>query len=142
MFAPQRSPDACLCCGPHYVWRGSLGKASRGKRFRRQSARALVRGQSQLAAAFAGRPNGRIAQVVEQLTLNQRVVGSSPTAPTNKIKRLSPATVPKPNPKRLHQRLLRATQSVRGGRKNRPWPLRGWIVAATLCGGVRSECLG
>jgi Protein of unknown function (DUF2927) len=26
--------------------------------------------------------NGRIAQVVEQLTLNQRVVGSSPTAPT------------------------------------------------------------
>jgi hypothetical protein len=37
-----------------------------------------------LAAAFAGRPDGRIAQVVEQLTLNQRVVGSSPTAPTNK----------------------------------------------------------
>ncbi len=29
---------------------------------------------------------GRIAQVVEQLTLNQRVVGSSPTAPTNKSK--------------------------------------------------------
>ena len=27
---------------------------------------------------------GRIAQVVEQLTLNQRVVGSNPTAPTNK----------------------------------------------------------
>jgi hypothetical protein len=26
---------------------------------------------------------GRIAQVVEQLTLNQRVVGSSPTAPTS-----------------------------------------------------------
>jgi sporulation-control protein spo0M len=26
--------------------------------------------------------DGRIAQVVEQLTLNQRVVGSSPTAPT------------------------------------------------------------
>jgi hypothetical protein len=56
--------------------------ASQGKRFHRQSARALVRGQSLLAAAFAGRPNGRIAQVVEQLTLNQRVVGSSPTAPT------------------------------------------------------------
>ncbi len=33
----------------------------------------------------ATRPSqgGRIAQVVEQLTLNQRVVGSSPTAPTN-----------------------------------------------------------
>src|SRR3979490_1467166 len=27
-------------------------------------------------------PKGRIAQLVEQLTLNQRVVGSSPTAPT------------------------------------------------------------
>jgi hypothetical protein len=26
--------------------------------------------------------NGRLAQVVEQLTLNQRVVGSSPTSPT------------------------------------------------------------
>ena len=32
-----------------------------------------------------GKGVGRIAQVVEQLTLNQRVVGSSPTAPTNKI---------------------------------------------------------
>ena len=31
-----------------------------------------------------GKGVGRIAQVVEQLTLNQRVVGSSPTAPTNK----------------------------------------------------------
>ena len=31
---------------------------------------------------------GRIAQVVEQLTLNQRVVGSSPTAPTNNINML------------------------------------------------------
>ena len=31
---------------------------------------------------------GRIAQVVEQLTLNQRVVGSSPTAPTNKFQNL------------------------------------------------------
>ena len=32
--------------------------------------------------------DGRIAQVVEQLTLNQRVVGSSPTAPTKEIKGL------------------------------------------------------
>src|SRR5262249_5418161 len=32
---------------------------------------------------------GRIAQLVEQLTLNQRVPGSSPGAPTNKIKDLS-----------------------------------------------------
>ena len=29
---------------------------------------------------------GRLAQLVEQLTLNQRVVGSSPTSPTNKLK--------------------------------------------------------
>ena len=38
----------------------------------------------------AERPSwdGRIAQVVEQLTLNQRVVGSSPTAPTKDFKGL------------------------------------------------------
>jgi len=37
---------------------------------------------------------GRIAQLVEQLTLNQRAVGSSPTAPTNEINWLwdSPAS--------------------------------------------------
>jgi hypothetical protein len=32
---------------------------------------------------------GRIAQLVEQLTLNQRVHGSSPCAPTKEIKALS-----------------------------------------------------
>ena len=32
---------------------------------------------------------GRIAQLVEQLTLNQRVVGSNPTAPTNQINDLA-----------------------------------------------------
>jgi hypothetical protein len=78
----KEAPTLVSVAGLTMFWRGSLDKASRGKRFHRQSARALVRGQSQLAAAFAGRPNGRIAQVVEQLTLNQRVVGSSPTAPT------------------------------------------------------------
>ena len=31
---------------------------------------------------------GRIAQVVEQLTLNQRVQGSSPCAPTNDFNKL------------------------------------------------------
>ena len=35
-----------------------------------------------------GRAGGRIAQLVEQLTLNQRAVGSSPTAPTNEINTL------------------------------------------------------
>ena len=43
--------------------------------------RALVALRITLAA-------GRIAQLVEQLTLNQRVQGSSPCAPTNKIKDL------------------------------------------------------
>ena len=42
------------------------------------------------AASPAGRHSGRIAQLVEQLTLNQRVLGSSPSAPTNKIKGLNP----------------------------------------------------
>ena len=32
---------------------------------------------------------GPLAQLVEQLTLNQRVVGSNPTAPTNKFKGLA-----------------------------------------------------
>ena len=32
---------------------------------------------------------GRIAQLVEQLTLNQRAVGSSPTAPTKPFNRLA-----------------------------------------------------
>jgi hypothetical protein len=33
----------------------------------------------------AAAPGGRIAQLVEQLTLNQRVAGSSPAAPTNRF---------------------------------------------------------
>ena len=37
---------------------------------------------------------GRIAQLVEQLTLNQRVQGSSPCAPTNEIKALWSRTAP------------------------------------------------
>jgi hypothetical protein len=36
---------------------------------------------------------GRIAQLVEQLTLNQRVVGSNPTAPTNEIKELCSVSI-------------------------------------------------
>ena len=37
---------------------------------------------------------GRIAQLVEQLTLNQRVVGSNPTAPTNEINELAGKSKP------------------------------------------------
>src|SRR6202008_312462 len=39
--------------------------------------------------AIDPRGGGCIAQLVEQLTLNQRVVGSSPPAPTSKINRLA-----------------------------------------------------
>ena len=45
-----------------------------------------------------GRHSGRIAQLVEQLTLNQRVPGSSPGAPTNGIKRLAPFCTISPGP--------------------------------------------
>jgi hypothetical protein len=38
--------------------------------------------QDAALAAGGGRHSGRIAQMVEQLTLNQRVAGSSPAAPT------------------------------------------------------------
>ena len=39
---------------------------------------------------FAARNfDGRIAQLVEQLTLNQRVLGSSPSAPTIEINDLA-----------------------------------------------------
>jgi hypothetical protein len=43
---------------------------------------------SRAAALIASRFDGRIAQLVEQLTLNQRVHGSSPCTPTIKIKEL------------------------------------------------------
>jgi len=36
-------------------------------------------------SGWSGNFDGRIAQLVEQLTLNQRVQGSSPCAPTIKI---------------------------------------------------------
>ena len=40
---------------------------------------------------------GRIAQLVEQLTLNQRVQGSNPCAPTNEIKDLETVYFPYQN---------------------------------------------
>jgi hypothetical protein len=58
-----------------------LDKASQAP-YRPQPLALLTQGQF----AFAG---GRIAQVVEQLTLNQRVVGSSPTAPTKDFNALA-----------------------------------------------------
>src|ERR1700749_1807138 len=42
-----------------------------------------------LHEGFSGPVSGRIAQLVEQLTLNQRVPGSSPGAPTKQINNLA-----------------------------------------------------
>ena len=79
--------------------------------FRRQNARASGKGAIPTGRfLLRSRPNGRIAQVVEQLTLNQRVVGSSPTAPTKFVRTevglepanaIVPLLLPKGNPSRL-----------------------------------------
>ncbi len=52
---------------------------------------AMKRALVVLGLAPAG---GRIAQLVEQLTLNQRVQGSNPCAPTNEINDLDEFFVP------------------------------------------------
>jgi hypothetical protein len=54
-----------------------------GRSLRLDMASGAVLRERPSAQAPLGPLAGRIAQVVEQLTLNQRVVGSSPTAPTN-----------------------------------------------------------
>lgn len=46
---------------------------------------------------LSGPSSGRIAQLVEQLTLNQRVVGSSPTAPTKAFQELTLILPPPPH---------------------------------------------
>ena len=86
-----------------------------------------------MAAAFAGRPDGRIAQVVEQLTLNQRVVGSSPTAPTNKINSLVAAA----SPSNCLRATLRATADVIQKPTEAPW-LAEWHRAGE---GDRKRCV-
>ena len=75
----------------HWQQGGLAGKlpAIRCVAMPRQDAQASDKG----ALLVADWPNwpaltGRIAQVVEQLTLNQRVVGSSPTAPTKEIREI------------------------------------------------------
>jgi hypothetical protein len=62
-------------------------------------------------AAFSG----RIAQLVEQLTLNQRVPGSSPGAPTNKINHLQAEValdLPQTWPWEGHGKMQRRTREV------------------------------
>ncbi len=67
------------------VWRG--GRCAQGWRASSawyQASAFAIRGLLAIGAPPGfGRDGGRIAQLVEQLTLNQRAVGSSPTAPTN-----------------------------------------------------------
>ena len=58
--------------------------------YRQAAGRLLYRAPTGPSGHGQGRPRGRIAQLVEQLTLNQRVVGSSPTAPTIVFKDLRP----------------------------------------------------
>src|SRR5262249_61187887 len=65
--------------------------------------------------------SGRIAQLVEQLTLNQRVPGSSPGAPTNKIKDLGEKRERpqrRPCPHRVRKALVIRTNAAKrhGGR--------------------------
>ena len=45
---------------------------------------------------------GPLAQLVEQLTLNQRVVGSNPTRPTNRINSLAAPTYSRNIPRHHH----------------------------------------
>jgi hypothetical protein len=51
-----------------------------------------------MRATSPGRPAdplpGRVAHLAEQLTFNQRVLGSSPSAPTKKIKQPAPQKLP------------------------------------------------
>jgi hypothetical protein len=54
-----------------------------GRRHGRGGEVSMIQKRDQFRKRIMRRVKGRIAQVVEQLTLNQRVVGSSPTAPTN-----------------------------------------------------------
>jgi hypothetical protein len=49
----------------------------------------IVRHPGRRNGPFAPCGDGCIAQLVEQLTLNQRVEGSSPSTPTNEIKTLA-----------------------------------------------------
>ena len=71
---PGRRPNAAGQAAPPLLQHAAC--VDRSSRSRRGSlARILVR-------CVLSRPSGRIAQLVEQLTLNQRVQGSSPCAPT------------------------------------------------------------
>jgi hypothetical protein len=77
---------------PHLATLMRATGLARVSRNRRESAVAAFPGQwepallQDPARAARGANSGRIAQLVEQLTLNQRVPGSSPGAPTNQIK--------------------------------------------------------
>ena len=82
------------------------GRRARQSRFRDQASsrglRTSVAASTSLTYFAISRPSrtsgGRIAQLVEQLTLNQRVAGSSPAAPTNQINGLAKNGFIRPRP--------------------------------------------
>ena len=55
---------------------------------RRGESQRFIVSQRPRQVAFAGLSDGPLAQLVEQLTLNQLVVGSIPTRPTNFTQKL------------------------------------------------------
>ncbi len=57
------------------------------------------------------RVSGRIAQLVEQLTLNQRVVGSIPTAPTIRLPRNAGNRMPSGGERQRSSRRAAGAQS-------------------------------
>ena len=79
---PLRTGQNPADSGRPAVWRARHARGS----IKRQAAPLAAPFASRVVLAIAARPvrtgGGRIAQLVEQLTLNQRAVGSNPTAPT------------------------------------------------------------
>ena len=81
-IATYKLADASITYAP------SAGFESRYLNFRRRRTVTAGRWLTKARCFAISSLGGRIAQLAEQLTLNQRVAGSSPAAPTNKIKGL------------------------------------------------------
>src|SRR5215208_4821982 len=75
-FARSRSQPSCACPGSFLGW-------TVHRRFDKCTAPGRLR-----SVPRSPERRGCVAQLVEQLTLNQRVQGSNPCTPTNKIKYL------------------------------------------------------
>ena len=73
-----------LCTIPDARATATRARAARpyNRRHRARARRVLLSTRGDRSGISRAFPEGRIAQLVEQLTLNQRVAGSSPAAPT------------------------------------------------------------